>query len=158
MTNRVSRLRDLSPVWVAEVGKIALGAGIGAWLAWAGAVEGSFSPRRLHYWAAPSQVATVVIVMGAIAWWVAAHPDPRIAEFQKENELLHGHLKDAHRVMLVSKSEGVSGPAGPPAGSSNVSAFPGVAVNATARASIGFTGHAAGAVELPTPNAEDSDD
>ena len=135
------------PVWVAEMGKVLLGAGVGAWLAWAGAVSDSFPPHQLHYWAGPSLLATVAIVGGAMLWVVAAHDDARIAILQREVDALHEHLRESHVVnqLLASKpTTGMTGPAGPLPGPGNAT------WQGSGRSAMRLFGRAYGTV-LPPP-------
>jgi hypothetical protein len=153
MIDPLKRLRRHLPAWVAEVGKVTLGAGVGAWLAWAGAVASSISPHHLHYWATPSMLATVAMILGAILWIIAVHDDPRIAMLQTENDRLHGHLSDAHQA-FARVSGGITKSAGPPAGPSNV-VFP-IAASGSAVAQISSL--APGEVRfVPPTTTEDTD-
>ncbi len=132
------------------MGKLALGAGVGAWLAWLGAVAESTPPHQLGYWSAPSWIATAAVVVGTLGWALADKADPRIGMLEREVAELHLHLRDAHRLAEAHVTTGTVGPAGPPQGPAN-SAF--TAGAATAQGT--FTASAGGTVQNPPPAEEE---
>lgn len=64
-----------TPGWLADMGQLLVGAGVGGWLTWAGAVAAGTA--HLDYWAIPSIIATIALVLGIVLWVLGAEPPMR---------------------------------------------------------------------------------
>lgn len=124
--NWFRHLQSKTPALVGEVGTYLIAGGIGALLAWYGAVSASFQPHKLHYVAAASVIAVGAVVVGVILRVVGGKDNALIRELRAEIERLWAALA--------------------PKGAASWSTVPGVA------ASVGATG-ATGPIPLPGPQS-----
>ena len=102
--NWFRHLQSKTPALVGEVGTYLIAGGIGALLAWYGAVSASFQPHKLHYVAAASVIAVGAVVVGVILRVVGGKDNALIRELRAEIERLWAALAPKGAAVVVHGS------------------------------------------------------